>query len=71
MCLIGVLDVTNEEPRLQLNPGSSHKLKASDYCFYIGEFKEEFSKIKCQNVIQEEILTKDNTPITRKNKSLG
>ncbi|XP_048729069.2 potassium channel subfamily T member 1-like isoform X2 [Ostrea edulis] len=70
VCLIGVLDVTNEEPRLQLNPGSSHKLKASDYCFYIGEFKEEFSKIKCQNVIQEEISTKDNTPITRKNKSL-
>jgi hypothetical protein len=61
----------NEEPRLQLNPGSSHKLKASDYCFYIGEFKEEFSKIKCPNVIQEDISPKDSAPATRKNKSLG
>ncbi|XP_062581347.1 potassium channel subfamily T member 2-like isoform X2 [Saccostrea cucullata] len=53
VCLIGVLDITNDEPRLQLNPGSSHKLKLSDYCFYIGEFKEEFSKIKSENILEK------------------
>jgi K+/H+ antiporter YhaU regulatory subunit KhtT len=40
-----VLDVTKLDPRLQLNPGPDYKLKESDYCFYIGEFKEEYSKI--------------------------
>lgn len=71
VCLIGVLDVTNEEPRLQLNPGSSYKLKSSDYCFYIGEFKEEFSKVKYTNVINEETKSSDKVPTGNNSKSLG
>lgn len=71
VCLIGVLDVTNEEPRLQLNPGSSYKLKSSDYCFYIGEFKEEFSKVKYTNVINEETKSNDKVPTGNNIKSLG
>lgn len=71
MCLIGVLDVTNEEPRLQLNPGTSCKLKSSDYCFYIGEFKEEFSKVKYNNVIHEDTMQNDEKAKRNQDKSLG
>lgn len=71
VCLIGVLDVTNEEPRLQLNPGSSYKLKTSDYCFYIGEFKEEFSKVKYNNVIHEETMSVDKSSAGNNSRSLG
>lgn len=70
VCLIGVLDVTNEEPRLQLNPGSSYKLKTSDYCFYIGEFKEEFSKVKYNNVIHEETMSVDKSSAGNNSRSL-
>ncbi|XP_078332184.1 potassium channel subfamily T member 2-like isoform X4 [Crassostrea virginica] len=70
VCLIGVLDVTNEEPRLQLNPGTSCKLKSSDYCFYIGEFKEEFSKVKYNNVIHEDTMQNDEKAKRNQDKSL-
>ncbi|XP_021366238.1 potassium channel subfamily T member 2-like [Mizuhopecten yessoensis] len=45
VCLVAVLDITKTDPRLQLNPGADYKLKDSDYCFYIAEFKEEYAKI--------------------------
>ncbi|XP_060085731.1 potassium channel subfamily T member 2-like isoform X1 [Ylistrum balloti] len=49
VCLVAVLDITKPDPRLQLNPGADYKLKDSDYCFYIAEFKEEYAKI-CSEV---------------------
>ncbi|KAJ8322107.1 hypothetical protein KUTeg_000578 [Tegillarca granosa] len=45
VCLVAVLDVTREEPKLLLNPGADHILNGTDYCFYIAEYKEEYSKI--------------------------
>ncbi|ESO94250.1 hypothetical protein LOTGIDRAFT_232492 [Lottia gigantea] len=45
VCLVAVLDVNRSEPRLQLNPGSDHILKGSDFCFYLGMTREEYSKI--------------------------
>ncbi|KAL5013854.1 hypothetical protein ScPMuIL_008124 [Solemya velum] len=43
--LVAVLDTTLEEPCLQLNPGPSHILKSTDYCFYMSIAKEEYSRI--------------------------
>ncbi|KAK6183676.1 hypothetical protein SNE40_011106 [Patella caerulea] len=45
VCLVAVLDVNKSEPRLQLNPGADHVLKGSDFCFYLGLTREEYSKI--------------------------
>ncbi|XP_033726603.1 potassium channel subfamily T member 2-like isoform X2 [Pecten maximus] len=53
--LLGILDVesTVGEPRLQLNPGMHCYLKKSDFCFYMSITKEEYSKIKTQDVQKE------------------
>ena len=45
MSLIAVLDTTNPEAQLQLNPGPNHILKASDYCFYMSLTREENVKV--------------------------
>ncbi|KAH3877237.1 hypothetical protein DPMN_001099, partial [Dreissena polymorpha] len=42
--LVAVLDTKVDDPHLQLNPGPSYLLKASDMCFYISVAKEEYSK---------------------------
>ena len=44
--LVAVLDTTVEDPHLQLNPGPSHILKATDFCFYMSVTKEEYAKIQ-------------------------
>ncbi|XP_025092879.1 potassium channel subfamily T member 2-like isoform X2 [Pomacea canaliculata] len=43
--LIAVLDMTEAEPRLKLNPGSDYILKGTDYCFYMSLTKEEYSRV--------------------------
>lgn len=45
VCLLAVLDTTESEPRLRLNPGPEYILKGSDYCFYMSLTKEEFSRV--------------------------
>ncbi|KAL5015533.1 hypothetical protein ScPMuIL_009803, partial [Solemya velum] len=55
--LVAVLDMAKADPKLILNPGSEYKLKGNDYCFYLGEAKEEESKIRIQvleRVLQQE-----------------
>lgn len=71
VCLIGVFDVINEEFCFQLNLGLFYKLKIFDYCFYIGEFKEEFFKVKYNNVIYEEIMFVDKSLVGNNSRSLG
>ncbi|CAG2236860.1 KCNT1 [Mytilus edulis] len=66
VCLVAVLDITKLDPRLQLNPGPEYKLKDTDYCFYIGEFKEEYSKI-CHDVSSTPHLQKTDNDKSRKN----
>ena len=44
--LVAVLDTTVDEPHLQLNPGPTHTLKATDFCFYMSVTKEEYAKIQ-------------------------
>ena len=68
VCLVAVLDVTKLDPRLQLNPGPDYKLKESDYCFYIGEFKEEYSKIGHETSSMPHLQKTDND---KSNKNLG
>ncbi|XP_063407374.1 potassium channel subfamily T member 2-like isoform X1 [Mytilus trossulus] len=47
--LLAVMDVddsiTNEEPKIQLNPGPSYILKKHDFCFYMSVSKEENTNI--------------------------
>ncbi|XP_041360806.1 potassium channel subfamily T member 2-like isoform X2 [Gigantopelta aegis] len=43
--LVAVLDITRADPQLQLNPGPDYILKSSDYCFYMGVTREEYSKV--------------------------
>ena len=43
--LVAVLDITRADPQLQLNPGSDYIMKSSDYCFYMGVTREEYSKV--------------------------
>ncbi|KAK7485655.1 hypothetical protein BaRGS_00023104, partial [Batillaria attramentaria] len=45
VCLLAVLDTTEQEPRLRLNPGPDYKLKGSDYCFYMSLTREEYSRV--------------------------
>ncbi|KAL8625209.1 hypothetical protein ACOMHN_030842 [Nucella lapillus] len=45
VCLLAVLDSTNSELRLKLNPGPDYILKGSDYCFYMSLTKEEYSRV--------------------------
>lgn len=61
MCLVGVLDVTREDPKLLLNPGADHILNGTDYCFYLAEFKEEYSKISQAVAEQKPNLNHKNT----------
>ena len=35
----------NSDHQIQLNPGSSYKLKKSDFCFYMSVSKEENTKL--------------------------
>lgn len=37
--------ITNEEPKIQLNPGPSYILKKHDFCFYMSVSKEENTNI--------------------------
>ncbi|XP_045180418.2 potassium channel subfamily T member 1-like isoform X3 [Mercenaria mercenaria] len=57
--LVAVLDTTVEEPHLQLNPGPSYILKATDFCFYMSVTKEEYAKI------QPDALRQDDTKSSR------
>jgi len=57
--LVAVLDTTVEEPHLQLNPGPSYILKATDFCFYMSVTKEEYAKI------QPDALKTDDTKSSR------
>jgi hypothetical protein len=42
---VAVLDSSEIEPRLKLNPGPDYILKGSDYCFYMSVTKEEYSRV--------------------------
>ena len=52
--LVAVLDTTVDEPHLQLNPGPTHTLKASDFCFYMSVTKEEYAKIQPDALKQDD-----------------
>ena len=56
---MAVLDTTVAEPHLQLNPGPTHTLKATDFCFYMSVTKEEYAKI------QPDALKQDDTKSSR------
>lgn len=45
VCLLAVLDSSEAEPRLRLNPGPDYILKGMDYCFYMSLTKEEYSRV--------------------------
>ncbi|XP_070209297.1 potassium channel subfamily T member 2-like isoform X2 [Littorina saxatilis] len=45
VCLLAVLDSTDSEPCLKLNPGPDYILKGTDYCFYMSLTKEEYSRV--------------------------
>ncbi|XP_076456337.1 potassium channel subfamily T member 2-like [Babylonia areolata] len=45
VCLLAVLDSTNNQLCLKLNPGPDYILKGSDYCFYMSLTKEEYTRI--------------------------
>ncbi|XP_052249840.1 potassium channel subfamily T member 1-like [Dreissena polymorpha] len=63
--LVAVLDSTVDDPHLQLNPGPSHILKASDFCFYMSITKEEYSKI------QPDALKHDESKTAVRTKNMG
>ncbi|XP_060589732.1 potassium channel subfamily T member 2-like isoform X4 [Ruditapes philippinarum] len=52
--LVAVLDTTVEEPHLQLNPGPTYILKATDFCFYMSVTKEEYAKIQPDALKQDD-----------------
>lgn len=54
-----MLDTKVEDPHLQLNPGPSYILKATDMCFYISVAKEEHAKV------QLDTLNDDDTKSAR------
>jgi hypothetical protein len=47
--LLAIMDAdctsANSDHQIQLNPGSSYKLKKSDFCFYMSVSKEENTKL--------------------------
>ncbi|XP_067665329.1 potassium channel subfamily T member 2-like isoform X2 [Haliotis asinina] len=53
VALLAVLDPTEKEPKLLLNPGPKHILKKTDYCFYMSVTKEEYSRINPEALKQE------------------
>lgn len=64
VCLLAVLDMTEMEPYLKLNPGPDYILKGTDICFYMSLTKEEYSRVITP-------LGHETTTSEERNKNIG
>ena len=62
---MAILDSTDIEPRIRLNPGSDYILKGTDYCFYMSLTKEECSQFSTSDI------TALDMPNTSQEKNIG